>query len=688
MKRLDFCRSSITNKLCLLFAAGILSVVGISAQTPTPSPEDVTWGPYRATSSSEFGFRMKDIDGNENKYRSDLNYRAGFRVFDSHLLLETENGKGKPFDSLLVSVTGWGSDPTGLTRINADKLGVYKANLTVRRVKYFNNLVNHALNEHNQNTQHSMVDLDATIFPQSERFRVILGASYGSTQGPGTYTTRAYSDEFPVDTFANVKNIDFRVGAEGKLAGFNWGLTQGFRNFSDRSSYSITVPEPGNNPTNTAILNTFRRIFPTDGDVTYTSGTVNRTFGKRFDFTGRGIYSISKTDMQMIETITARDNSNNFVDLDEFIIGADAKRIQARVDLGFTAMITDDLRFSNTFNFDRFSISGDEAFQESLFRRNAAGNPLATTVTRSTGYRLTKYRRLTNTSELDYQVSNRFAFHVGYRYTKRNVEGSGIDTTLTSAPSPTNPAFISSEEHNNTHAFIGGTKIKPTKNWVIFADVEKGSADNVFTRVENYKYTSFRIRNRWTFDRWGINLSAITKDNTNPSFNIVNPIVDFETRIKHRNFSGTVDWNPNSRFGFNAGYTYRYLTSYTPIIVPVSGQLRQGFSQFFVRDHYMFAEVAAKIASRVSLFAAYRLTRDVGQGSRVSTVIENFITSYPMRFNTPEARAAIRLTDNVDWNIGYQYYSFRDTQTPFQNYKAHLPYTSLKIYFGGHAADR
>ncbi|MEQ1915839.1 MAG: hypothetical protein ABL856_03850, partial [Gallionella sp.] len=66
----------------------------------------------------------------------------------------------------------------------------------------------------------------------------------------------------------------------------------------------------------------------------------------------------------------------------------------------------------------------------------------------------------------------------------------------------------------------------------------------------------------------------------------------------------------------------------------------------------------------------------------------NILASYPMTFNTPEVRAAIRLTRNVDWNIGYQYYNYKDVQAPNQDYKAHLPYTSLRFYFGGRAADR
>ncbi|CAN5547324.1 hypothetical protein BH10ACI2_BH10ACI2_12170 [soil metagenome] len=59
-----------------------------------------------------------------------------------------------------------------------------------------------------------------------------------------------------------------------------------------------------------------------------------------------------------------------------------------------------------------------------------------------------------------------------------------------------------------------------------------------------------------------------------------------------------------------------------------------------------------------------------------------------MTFTTPEFRVAFRITRNVDWNFGYQYYKYEDVNTPSQNYRASLPYTSLRINFGNGAADR
>jgi hypothetical protein len=676
----------------MLIGASLASQYAVNAQpaTPTPTPEpDTMVGGYRATGSTEFGFRWRSVDGNLNKYQSDLNYKQGFRFFDGNILFESDSGKGKYFDSLLFTNSGWGADPTGFTRVNMEKTGSYRFNADVRRVKYFNNLQNHALNEHNSNTTHTFGDFDFVYHPQDERFRVKAGASFSGNNGPGTTTTRAYSDEFRVDTLTRTKTQDWRFGIEGKLGGFDYGLTQGFRIFDDHSSYSSTAPNPGNNPANTSALATFFRSFPTEGHAYFTQGFLHRTFEQKLDFTARLIYSSTNSRMTLDEQITGRDNANNVVILDQFIITSDAKRPQTRGDFALTYTVTDKFRLSNTFSFDLFAVNGGERFYEALFRRNNAGNPLATVITSSVGYRVNDYQRFVNTFEGDYQVNSSFGFHLGYRFTHRDVEITGFDQTLTSPPSGTNPLIIAEERSNGTHTFIAGLKAKPTKNWVIFADIEHGEADNVFTRVENYQFTNFRVRSRLTVDKFTFNISAITKDNQNPSNTITVPSpIDFTTNVKSRYYSGSVDWTPIQELSISGGYTYRHLTSYTPIILPVSGQQLLGFSQFFSRDHYGFIDVSANPIPRLTLYGSYRLSRDKGQGDRVSTVIQNIIGSYPMRFATPEFRAAIRVTDHIDWSVGYQYYGYDDIQTPTQNYNAHLPYTSIRIFWGRNAAAR
>ncbi len=674
----------------------MMVVIGIAifaatafGQTPTPKPaedEDLIVGGYKVTTTTEFGYRYRRLYGSENKFNSDLNYKKGFRLFDSNILFEADSGKGKYFDSLLISNTGWGADPSGFTRVNVEKTGIYKFNSTVRRVKYFNNLSNFALQQHTFNTRHSLGDFDFTLLPQNEKIRFNFGASFSNVSGPGVSNARAYRDDFAVTADYENKSNDFRAGVEGKLLGFNLGLTQGFRFFKDRSQYFLTAPNVGNNPADTTVYNTFSRTFPTDGNAYYTHFNAHRTFAKKLDFTGQFIYTSTDSKVGMLELISGRDNSNNFVDRDRFEINADAKRIQTRGDIGLTYMVNNNFRISNTFSIDRFTVNGGEKLEEWMDRRNASGNPLASTFTRSAAYRVNDYRRFVNTIEGDYQFNNRVSAHIGYRYTNRKVDVMGYDITLTSAPSSTNPRNILEDEKNSTNTLIAGMKIKPVKNWVIFWDVEKGSADNVFSRLENYKFTNFRVRSKVTVDKFSFNFSAVAKDNNNPSQTPT--ALNFGTDIRNYFYSGSVEWAPMDQVQISSGYTYHHLTADTPIIVAVDGVNRLGFSQFYMRDHYGYLDVSAKPIKRLSLYGSLKINRDKGQANRFSTLPEIIYGGYPMNMFSPEFRAAIRLTRNVDWNVGYQYYNYQDSQTPTLNYRAHLPYMSLKIYFGGGAADR
>src|SRR6185436_2944891 len=71
--------------------------------TSTTTGEDA--GNYTITSSIEFGYRGISMDGDEQKYKSDLNYKAGPRLFDSSFLMRSKD-KGL-FDTMLVTSTGW-----------------------------------------------------------------------------------------------------------------------------------------------------------------------------------------------------------------------------------------------------------------------------------------------------------------------------------------------------------------------------------------------------------------------------------------------------------------------------------------------------------------------------------------------------------------------------------------------------
>jgi hypothetical protein len=88
------------------------------APTSATTGEDA--GNYTVTSSIEFGYRGQRVDGDVNKYKSDLNYKAGPRLFDSSFYMKSKDGKGDLFDTMMVTSTGWGADPYGNLRMSVE----------------------------------------------------------------------------------------------------------------------------------------------------------------------------------------------------------------------------------------------------------------------------------------------------------------------------------------------------------------------------------------------------------------------------------------------------------------------------------------------------------------------------------------------------------------------------------------
>lgn len=680
----------------LLFLILSTAVTAALAQTPTPTPTPeqrrepiVLFGGYNLTSSIEVGVRGVSVGGNDNKYRSDFNYRPGFRLFDSSFSLENKDKKSRAIDSLLVTTSGWNSDPTGYTRISVERIGFYRFDSNIRQVVYFNNLNNHTRNARTADIRHNFGDFDLTLYPWADKFRLRLGGGYNKTDGSGTITTRAYSDEYPIDSRVDNGTMDLRAGIDGKLLGFNLSLSYGYRRFREDTTYS-TLSNRGFNTTNTAVIATFDRQYPIDGTTNYVLFNTQRTFAKKLDFTGRVAYSLTDRRFGFFEMITGRDNSNNIVDVDRFNITGDAKRPQLRADLGITYAVTNNFRISDSFTYDTFNISGGTAFAEALFTRTSTGGPRNPVFTNTLYHRVTGFERYSNTIEADYQFRDIFGFNIGYRYTKRRIELLGFNQTLPPATTPTR-TLIAEEEDNQTNTLIAGFKLKPFNNWVIFGDVERGEADNAFTRLANYKFTNLRLRSRWSFNQFAFNVSAISKDNENPSTSTAPPgnypSGDFIANTKSRIFSAFVDWTPVTKFSLSGGYTYQHLTSETDIVIN-TGTLVRGASRYYMRDRNVFFNVAAQPFRRVSLYAGYNYNKDRGQGDLVSPAPSILLTSYPFRLFTAETRIAIKLTRNIDWNIGYQYIGYNERIQPLsvggpQDYHANLPYTSLRIYFGG-----
>ncbi|HEX5835307.1 MAG TPA: MtrB/PioB family outer membrane beta-barrel protein, partial [Pyrinomonadaceae bacterium] len=715
--------AQVISLLVLFMVAG-----SVLAQQPSPSPspqqspsqstapdepvetgEDA--GDYTVISSVEFGYRGLSVDGDLNKYRSDLNYHAGPRLFDSSFLLRSKNGGGSLFETFLVSSTGWGADPQGNLRVSVEQPEWYRFDATYRRFKYFRFLNNFAnpnwvfspanfsvppkltTGEHGYDTRIQLGDFDLTILPKHERIRFNIGYSPERYSGPAFTNYHAGGNEFMMLSELKSRADDFRVGADGRLGPVNFSFLQGWRRFRDDSTIDLGVtPGINLNPT-AASLTSFDRNEPARGSVNYTRFSLQTLVADRLDITGRIIYSKAKQNYSFVESFTGRNwnpritgfppsppgATPNILNLGQYNLVGNSERPNWLGDLGLTLLATDKFRISNTFRYETFEITGDALFSDFFSVTRGTRTDSIGFSNRNVNTR-TDYRKIQNTIEGDYQFNRDYSLHLGYRYANRRVteELSGFNLG-TNAPTALVPSSFT--EHNNTHAIIGGFKARPVNNWTLYFDAEHGTADNVFTRIGNYEYTNIRAKSKYKpTSRLSFDLAFIAKNNSNPSEIAGVSLEDFGVSVKSKLFSSTINWTATSRFYVSGGYNYHWINS--DAIVDYffnSVQHPLGHSLYIVRNNFFFVETVARIAPRATLFAAYRINKDNGQGNRIADPTGRpgtLIASYPMSFQSPEARLAIKLHHRLDWNVGYQYYNYNESTLVGprpQNYHAHLP---------------
>ena len=696
---------------------------------PTSQTVGEDAGNFTITSSIEFGYRGQRVDGDVNKFKSDLNYKAGPRLFDSTFLMKSKNeGKGELFDTFLITSTGWGADPYGNMRFSVEKPELYRFEGTYRRFKYYRFLnsianpnwlfspiptpPNPVTGLHGRDLYTQMGDFDLTLLPKNETIRFNIGYSPERLRGPAFTNYHFGGNEFWLLSNTRSRADDYRVGAEGTLGPLDWSFLQGFRRSKDDSTIDNQVAGLNiNTSTSVGQFTSFVRQEPTRGKVNFTRFSLHSLIAKKLDITGRIIYSKATADYLFAENFTGRNinlrisgfpptppNAQPNTTNPSFInINGSVERPNTVGDIGLTYLITDRFRLSNTFRVEDFTIDGLGTANNffSLTRSITGGTRTDTfTVTNASVINTIEYRKYLNTFEGDYQFNQNYSVHFGYRYGHRRERQSrsGVDLGGNAAPGIT-PIF--EEETNNTNAFFGGFRARSSKNLTIYFDAEHGSADNVFTRIGNYDYTNIRVKGRWAPSRhWNVNLAFISRDNSNPSEIAGVSLSDFSANVKSRVFTSSIDWMPSSRFSVSGGYNYNWVNSDAIIDYYFNSiQHPQGQALYFQRLSYFFVDVTARLNRRMTLYTSYRLNDDNGQGGRIANPAGTpgtLITSYPMTYTAPDARLAIMINRRLDWNLGYSYYSYNESDflrtfpgSPrAQNYHAHLPYMSLRLYIG------
>jgi hypothetical protein len=145
----------------------------VRAQDDSGPSKGINSGDYNIHSSIEAGYRVSEINGNQDTYDTFENLNSGLRLFDYTLEMRSLDHNGFLFDNLSFSNFGYGGDPNDVTRLRIGKNKWYDFRLLFRRDKNFwdYNLFANPLNPASLNPPGSLntgcyVGPPTTAFPQ------------------------------------------------------------------------------------------------------------------------------------------------------------------------------------------------------------------------------------------------------------------------------------------------------------------------------------------------------------------------------------------------------------------------------------------------------------------------------------------------------------------------------------------
>ncbi|MBV8818209.1 MAG: hypothetical protein JO022_07610, partial [Acidobacteriaceae bacterium] len=157
-----------------------------------------------------------------------------------------------------------------------------------------------------------------------------------------------------------------------------------------------------------------------------------------------------------------------------------------------------------------------------------------------------------------------------------------------------------------------------------------------------------------------------------------------------RTYTASGSWTPREWLSFDAGYSRLHVYSLGGIAYFANSQLVQGDSSLYLSNiNAVNLDMRLGWKKRVDFFVGFNRVQDVGDGranplgSGTASTLTLFqaAQTFPMHFDSPQGRISVRLSERLRWNLGYQYYGYREKFYLSQGYRANTGYSSLTFSF-------
>jgi hypothetical protein len=636
--------------LPLLLLASILPAQEPVAPTPerAGTPRGESWGGYNVVNSFETGYRFASVSGNDDMYRSTVNYGNGVRLLGSHFTMNSKEGTGRWFDTLTLTTQGLGNDPYEYAGFRLEKKRTYLYDMNWRRNDYFNPglVTGGATGDHLLDTEYRMQDHDFTLFPDS-RLQFFLGFTGSSQTGAAITSVQPLQPgNDALSLFANVQRVrrEYRVGNEFRVFGVRVNWIRGWDDFKEDTP-PASVPGPP------------QLIEPYHGTSPYWRVGVFYDW-RALSLNGRFTYT---------------DGARNFV-VDETVVGPGAPA-QSRQSIS----TGDAARPVTTGNLNIAAAAGKLSVvnSTSYYDVETNGNAQYTEIDNGTGsfdvlnYQYLGIKTFANETDLNYQFAPWIGAFTGYAYSDRTIR-SVEQVTVAGTAFPT-----VGNQNNHLHDVRAGFRLRPLKPLTILASVEAGRASHPFTPIAGRDYQV--VNGRVQYRSGSLLLSAGAQSDY--SFNSTS----FTSYgVQSRKYFVDGSWTIRPRLTVDGSFTRSHLYTIGGIAYFENFQLIEGMQSIYISNlNTIHAGVQLTLTKRINLYAAYVRSQDFGDGRGVPPSDSPFAAAqtFPMTFESPLARISVLLSGRLRWNAGYQYYGYRARFDPSRDFHANTGYTSLSWSF-------
>ncbi|MBM3738289.1 MAG: hypothetical protein FJW39_21105 [Acidobacteria bacterium] len=661
----------------------ILIAAAASAQpTVAPSPGSVGTvrgkdsGGYNFTNSFEAGARGLSTSGNELRYRSDVNFRSGVRLFGSRLAIHSKEGHGKWFDEISLSTQGLGNDPYQFSSLRVQHNRWYRYDMLWRINDYVNpGLTGGLLPGHVLNTRRQWQDHDFVFLPGAP-IKFLAGYSRNSQDGPALSTGQFFDSRG--DEFAHFGNIgrrqsEYRAGFEANAAGFKLIVLRGWQRYNEDTATGLSQASPGANPNDRTTLTSLRITEPYKGDTPFWRVNLLNEKKSWYAVNARFSYAGGKRNFLFDETALGTDRLGNNRNR-QIVIAGDARRPLTTGGLTFSLFPTQKLILTNHASFHQIRMSGDSSYRE------VNNGSLLSGIFR---FNTLSVRTFTNSSDASYRAARWLSAFAGFRISSRrtqSIEGERFGADI--------EQFRYSQS-NRLNAGTFGVRLTPMRPLSVVLDTEIGRQDRPFlpTSQKDYHIAGGRVQ----YKAKSVTVSAASRANYNFNSGSL-----FTHSSRNRSQSVDVSWAGKSGLSADAGYNHLHADALTGLAYFASFNLITGDQSVYVSNiHSIFGHVNFSIAKRADLTFGWTRAQDTGDGRSRATAVSTSrpgtalpilqsVQTYPMLYQSPLARVSVRLHSRVRWNGGYQYYHFSEDfgvpaggPTASQGYNAHTLYTSI-----------